>query len=215
MEKDVYELTNSQKNILSVEEFYKGSSINNICGTLLINEPLNFEAFQKSICHVIEQNKSFSLKFKFENNVPKQYQSDCYYNIEHINLNTLSDLQNYKNKIARTPFDIHDNYLFKFYIFKFHNNHGGFIVNIHHLISDAWTLGLISNEIIKNYFNLINNQPLQHYTFSYLDYINSERQYLNSEKFKKDKNFWNELFTTIPDVATLPGSTEKKLSLNS
>lgn len=33
-------LTNSQKSIWVIEQYYKGSSINNICGTALINEKL-------------------------------------------------------------------------------------------------------------------------------------------------------------------------------
>ena len=39
--KDVYELTNPQKSIWYMEEFFKGSNINNICGniTITINKP--------------------------------------------------------------------------------------------------------------------------------------------------------------------------------
>ena len=32
MKKDVYELTNPQKSIWSIEQFYKGTSVNSICG---------------------------------------------------------------------------------------------------------------------------------------------------------------------------------------
>ena len=38
MKKDVYELTNPQKSIWYTEQFYKGSSVNTICGTAYINE---------------------------------------------------------------------------------------------------------------------------------------------------------------------------------
>ena len=36
-------LTNSQKSIWVTEQYYKGSSINNICGTAIIDEQVDFE----------------------------------------------------------------------------------------------------------------------------------------------------------------------------
>jgi len=62
-----------------------------------------------------------------------------------------------KSKIIKIPFNI-ESKLFNFYIFKFENGKGAFMLNIHHLISDAWTLALICNEIIKTYSELKNNQ---------------------------------------------------------
>ena len=39
---------------------------------------------------------------------------------------------------------------------------------------------------------------------AYKDYINSEKEYLSSDRFKKDKEFWNEVLTPLPEVATIP-----------
>ena len=36
--KKIYELTEPQKSIWVTEQFYKGSTINNICGTAIIKE---------------------------------------------------------------------------------------------------------------------------------------------------------------------------------
>lgn len=44
MKKDVYELTNPQKSIWYTEQFYKGSSVNTICGTAYINEVVDFKS---------------------------------------------------------------------------------------------------------------------------------------------------------------------------
>ena len=38
-------LTNSQKSIWVTEQYYRGSSINNICGTAIIEEKIDFEKF--------------------------------------------------------------------------------------------------------------------------------------------------------------------------
>ena len=42
-------LTNAQKSIWVTEQYYMGSSINNICGTATIQEKVDFEKLKKSI----------------------------------------------------------------------------------------------------------------------------------------------------------------------
>ena len=62
------------------------------------------------------------------------------------------------------------------------------MLNIHHLISDAWTLALICNEIIKTYSAIKQNKEVETKAiYSYIDYINSEEEYQQSEKYQKDK----------------------------
>ena len=43
MNKELYDLTNPQKSIWLTEQFYKGTSVNNVCGTVLIDEIINFD----------------------------------------------------------------------------------------------------------------------------------------------------------------------------
>ena len=77
-------------------------------------------------------------------------------------------------------------------------------MTVNHLIADSWALGLVIQEIIKNYNSIKNNEVFNPDTFSYLDYINSEKEYINSKKFTNDKSFWNQIFSTIPEQAKFP-----------
>lgn len=217
MKKDVYNLTNPQKSIWNIEQFYKGTSVNSICGSVNFDEIVDFALLKSAIIHVVINNKNFGLNFIVENNVPKQFFTpvDSNFEIETFELKNKSDLSLLKNKILNIPINTEGQNLFRFYIFKFSNNHGGFILNIHHLISDAWSLGIISNEIINSYYNLKHNLPLTNYEYSYNDYIISDMNYMQSTKFEKDKAYWDSMFKTIPQIAMLPGSSPNNHSLNS
>lgn len=57
-----YDLTNPQKSIWSMEEFYKGSNLNNICGTLTIKEEVDLDRLNKAVNMFIQNNKSFGLR---------------------------------------------------------------------------------------------------------------------------------------------------------
>lgn len=205
MESNVYNLTNPQKSIWFTEQFYKGTPIENITGCVIVLEKLNLKALQKAINLFVKSNDSFRLKFTVKDDKPLQYLSSfSEFEIENVMVNTDEDIKDIENEMSNTPFEVLDNLLFSFKTFTFPDGHGGFVITAHHLISDAWTAGLVVNEIMDYYEKLINSQIIDNKNPSYLDYITSEQEYLNSEKFNKDKEFWNEIFKTVPEVATIP-----------
>jgi len=210
MKKDVYELTNPQKSIWLTEEFYKGTAINNICGNLIIREKVDFEKFKKAINLFVKTNQSFRLKFFVEDSIPKQYVSEfTEFEMEEFDVASEDDLLILQKETASEVFDVIDSLLFKFKIVKLPDGSGGFIVNAHHLISDAATFAIIATEIVKIYSVLINNTEFEYNTNLYTDYIKSEQEYLQSEKFKKDEAYWNELYKEVPEVATVPSLLNK------
>lgn len=145
-------LTNSQKSIWVMEQYYKGTSVNNICGTAIIEEQVDFEKLKESINIVCKKHDNFKLKIEIENGEVNQVLSELKeIKIETINTVDLKELEKKREEIVRKPFKIENNLLFNFYVFKLQNGFGAFMLNIHHLISDAWTLAFICNEIIKTY----------------------------------------------------------------
>ena len=205
MESNVYNLTNPQKSIWFTEQFYKGTPIENITGCVIVLEKLNLKALQKAINLFVKSNDSFRLKFTVKDDKPLQYLSSfSEFEIENVMVNTDEDIKDIENEMSNTPFEVLDNLLFSFKTFTFPDGHGGFVITAHHLISDAWTAGLVVNEIMDYYEKIINSQIIDNQNPSYLDYITSEQEYLNSEKFNKNKEFWNEIFKTVPEVATIP-----------
>lgn len=205
MESNVYNLTNPQKSIWFTEQFYKGTPIENITGCVIVLEKLNFKALQKAINLFVKTNDSFRLKFTMKDDKTFQYLSSfSEFEIENVLVNTNQDIKDIENEMSNTPFEVLNNLLFSFKTFTFPDGHGGFVITAHHLISDAWTAGLVVNEIMDYYEKIINSQIIDNQNPSYLDYITSEQEYLNSEKFNKDKEFWNEIFKTVPEVATIP-----------
>ena len=208
------ELTNAQKSIWVTEQYYKGSSVNNICGTAIIEEKVNFEKLEKAINIVCQKHDNFKLKLKIKNGDVKQELSEnknCKIDIFHVA--NLRELEKIRKEIVKKTFILENALLFKFYIFKFANGQGAFMLNIHHLIADAWTLAFICNEIIKTYSALKQNQEIETKAiYSYIDYINSEKEYLKSEKYQNDKKYWMEKYKTIPEVAVIPGSKHENIN---
>lgn len=207
--KKLYELTNPQKSIWVTEEFYKGTAIENIAGEALISQKVNFAKLEEAINIFFKTNDSFRLKFIKEKGNIKQYVDDFSpLSFETINLSTDKDLKKLEEVLSRTPLESLNSNMFNLKMFKFEDGHGGFIIIMHHLVTDAWGAGLLVSRIIDIYDALISNTfNIENFINpSYTEYIASEQKYLTSNKFEKDKTFWNNIFKTIPETAVIPGS---------
>lgn len=206
-----HSLTNPQNSIWLTEKFYNGTSINNISGYVHILDSVNFDIFKKAINELVKTNDSMRLKFKEDNNKCIQYISEYkYFDIDLIELSSEKDIEKEALAFAKIPMKLENNLLFKFILFKLPNNSGGFIVNVHHIIGDAWSLGLIAKEVTGIYSALLNNTYEEKFFPSYINYITSENDYTSSDKFVKDKEYWSTVFETIPEVASIPSSKENK-----
>ncbi len=208
MGKELFSLTNPQKSILLTEEFYKGSNINNICGTAIIDDVLNFDLLKKAISIVVKNNDSFNLKLVIDNNEVRQYLVDSTnIDVEIIDIDSKEDIASIENELMSHVFDIYNGDLFDWRIFRLKDGTGGFMLNIHHLFADSWTLGLTCKEVVRTYSCLQKGEEVsKNDDFSYINYIYSEKEYFASEKFSKDKEYWNKVFETVPEQATIPGS---------
>lgn len=208
MEKIFYNLTTPQKSIFLTEMFYKNTSINHICGTATIKNKLDFDLLKKAICILIENNDSFHLKFSLNNNEMVQSLDDPNFdNIDIVDVSNLEEVCELEKRSIDFNFSIEDSVLYKFTIFRLPDGSGGFIADVHHILSDSWTLGIIAKEIVRIYSCLLKGEEVvKNDAFSYLSYINDEKEYMESSKFDSDRAYWKEVFKTVPEQASIPAT---------
>lgn len=203
MKKELYDLTNPQKSIWLTEQFYPNTNIANVCGTLFLEDVLDFKLLEKSINLFIKQNDGLRIKIEVENNIPKQYVSDYEFcEISILNVNDKEELSSVIDSIVSRPIFALNSPLCKFYMFKFTNGTGGFIALGDHMIADAWATSLIVTNITKIYLNLIKNINSDASYPSYIEYIDAEKKYLSSEKYLIDQNYWQAKYSEMPEIAS-------------
>ncbi len=207
MEK-LYDLSAPQNSILLMERFYNGTSINNIGGGIIIHQTLDFALLKKAILNFVKYHDSFRIRLKQTSSGVKQYFEDfSEFEIPMIDLKK-EEVADLDKKILYRPIRIFEEPLFEFTIFRFPNQHGGYVIKMHHIISDAWTSGLLCRKIMHEYENLVNHKKDGcNKKFSYLNYLETEKNYFASSKFEKDKLYWTEKFKTIPAIVSIPSMT--------
>lgn len=70
-----------------------------------------------------------------------------------------------------------------------------------HLISDAWTFSFIAGQVDETYHNLEDGADYDIWQADYTEYVQTEKDYFISERYKKDKSYWESKYTAKPEKA--------------
>ncbi len=199
-----YPLTHPQKRIRYIEELYPGAPLNNIGGYVKIEGQINLEIVEEAINGFIERNEAMRLQMTKDKGEIFQYLTD--YRRFSIDFFDFSDRENpeiafdrWIEQEASTPFDIYDNPLYRFALFKVNSKNTGYLLKFHHLIADGWTTSLLIEEVFERYTGNPNNLGT---IPSYVNYIYHENDYLQSKRFQRDKDFWGEKYRQLPTLQT-------------
>lgn len=194
-------LTNQQKNIWNTEMFYSNTSVNNICGYIYIKEKVDFELLEKTANIFVEHTDSMRFQFEIKDDEAVQHVSTYKkFKTEIIETKNIEETNKLCSRLLKAPFKMINSNLFKFTLFKYPNGTGGIIGVFHHLICDAWSMGLLVSRLMEIYSMLVkSNYAFEDYT-KYEQYIIDSQKYMQSTKIKNDRTFWNEVFEKEPVI---------------
>ncbi len=202
MKKDMYNLTFPQENILFMERYNSGSAVNVISGLVNINKEFSVEKCNDAINSVIKKNDI--MRARICENSGKFYQYIEKYEYEEFEVIDMSSMS--KDEILEwidgmvfQPLFSYDEKLYDFKILKYNLNSGSIFMKVNHIISDAWSCSKIGTQLV----NVLENNLDDEEKPSYIEFINSENEYKNSEKFKKDSEFWKEYLHGVNDTVSL------------
>lgn len=210
MKKDVYSLSKPQESIWLTEQYFKNTNINRVITLADFStkvDNLDFNLLNKAINNTVKHNDSFQIRLFLENGNVKQYFCDFEeFNCEVCEISSLDDFIKEDSK-RQNVFNLIDSPLYEFRLFKIKGtNTGGILANFHHIICDGFSTALCVRQIFESYNSLVSSNSLPDLNpnnYSYIKYLNSEKEYLESNKFLKDKEYWDNIFKTVPEVATI------------
>ena len=92
----------------------------------------------------------------------------------------------------QTPFDLTRGPLIRTKLFRLADDDHRFLVNMHHIVSDGWSLVLFFQELSAIYdaFSRGEQSPLADVAVQYADYAVWQREWLQGETLQKQLNYW-------------------------
>lgn len=184
-----FKLTLSQKSINELQCFYSDTSISVICGAVIFEEKLNSDILIRAAELIIEKHDALRLRFFTENGETMQYVSKDSTKPDYLIFDSRQAMREYCQKQAHIPFRANGAEMFRMTIFELPES-TGIILCASHLISDAWTYSILANDVYSIYQLLINGENAAFDICSYTEYIEKDRQYVLSEKYKANRAYW-------------------------
>ncbi|ASJ53861.1 hypothetical protein BP422_10085 [Brevibacillus formosus] len=180
---------------------------------------VDLDVLQQALDVLTKRHASLRTVFKNVDGIPKQFVLPDWKNVIHY--------RDYQQEPLReelsakrldeqnaTPFDF-EQPLFRMELHRLDAVEHRICVNMHHIISDGWSVGLFFQELMELYEQIRSKRAIQLPTvpLQYANWVEQERRWLDSEEFQHMENYWmNELAKPLP-VLNLPTDYERPYSL--
>ncbi len=221
MENKYQSLTQSQSLLWIGQEMNPTSPMYNMVMTYELKDEISIEHFTKAFNELIRRNDALRSVFLVKDNVPVQvFLEEHTYELEIIDFsNTTNPKKSYKKWEKESiikQFDI-SNCLLDSALIKLSNSHYIWYINQHHLITDAWSNGILFSTITQLYKQYKENGivSLDQEIPSYKEYITFEKEVRNNTKSKAVKEYWNEKIKMCPPLPTLYNNSSLDLDTRS
>lgn len=202
--KAYYSLTEAQKRVWYTQMIYSDSTMFSIGGSVRVKGQVNLNKLKEAICIFVNSQDSFQIRLCEQNGEPLQYfKKDIYKEVDYHDFskeeNSEQAFEKWSKEVAETSFNLLENPLFYFSLFKIDECDSGYLMKFHHIIADGWSTQIMSKNIVECYMGLLENKEIKCNPATYKEFIKSEAEYLKSDKFLKNKQYWNDIFKSLPE----------------
>jgi len=202
-----------QEGLWFLDQFDPGQATYNVPGATKITGPLNHRALEKTLQEIIRRHET--MRTTFENKLGRPVQIIAKEHSFKLPLVALSetDAESQMNKVsalateeARRPFDLAKGPLFRAFLIKISSELHILVFNIHHIITDGWSMGVFTRELFKLYeaFSQNKSAPLEELPIQFADFAVWQRNWLRGETLEKQLSFWRKQLNEPLPVLELP-----------
>ncbi|MEH2370145.1 condensation domain-containing protein, partial [Nostoc sp.] len=190
------------------------SATYNMSIALQLEGNLNIEALRASFDYLLERHVILCTYFPaFEGEAQVVVQ-----NLEDMEVLAIKDLraldpqtqietvQQLVNTHAQEPFDLNTGPLFKAKLLQLREQKYVLLINMHHIISDGWSMGVFKREWRQAYQAFAQNHSpnLSPLPIQYTDYAAWQRSWLQGDILETQENYWFQQLSDAPSLLELP-----------
>lgn len=197
-------LTTPQQNIWNLQKYYSDTAFANQCGAAIYKEKRDCELLKAAIQKVLDSQTGLRLRFVEEKNVYQYTADKADEKIAYLEFDNEAELNQYAQQFAQKPIGLVNQKMYEFVlVYIKENDKTGVLVKLSHLIADAWTFSILAKEVDMAYRILSGEKDLTLIQADYMDYVQTEEKYIKSDKYQKDRQFWQQKYNTRPEKSPI------------
>jgi amino acid adenylation domain-containing protein len=208
-----YPLSFSQRRIWFLQQFDIESAAYNDPTALRIKGPLNIPVLEQTFNEIIRRHQVLGMTF------PAHQGQPCQQPHENTNI-TISitplekgtgksvedQIREWVNRLSSQPFDLAKVMPIRVALLKIADHDYALVVNIHHIVMDGWSKGIMLQEMMSLYeaFSQGNPSPLKELPVQYTDYVSWHHEWVQGKLFQSQLAYWKKQLSDAPPLLQIP-----------
>ncbi len=215
-----YPISDAQRRLWVLSQFEEGTVAYNMPSRIVLHGDYDIEKFKQAIQATIDRHEILRTVFKENNSgIVHQYiltQNELDFKVDYKDFRDLGEqstsaIDAYIEDDMHSQFDLENGPLIRASLLHMADNSYTFYYNMHHIISDGWSMQVLSNDVFAFYNHYVNNTPLELPTLrvQYKDYAAWQLSQLETSSYQENKAYWENLLAGSIPTINLP-STQKR-----
>ena len=209
-------LSFAQERLWFLDQWEPHSALYNVATVFRLRGPLHLDAFRQALQALIHRHDSLRTTFQMVGDTPCQYihrQADLapfplpLLEVPDDSPNTRdATLQQMIGEETRRPFELTQWPLFRVQLLRVNETERIFILTMHHIITDGWSLEIVLKELAELYTAACTGKPaaLPPLPRQYADYAVWQRNWLQGEVLENQLAYWRNQLEGAPPLIELP-----------
>jgi amino acid adenylation domain-containing protein len=220
-----YPLSDAQRRLWVLSQFENGSLSYNLQSSIDLASSIEIEKLEKAINATIDRHEILRTVFRVDElGNPRQFilsTEELNFNLEYQDISDLLEkeslLSTYFDQDKMIAFDLENGPLIRACIFKVDEEHYLLYYNMHHIISDGWSAGVLKKNILAFYqaFSTNFSTSFPDLRIQYKDYASWQLSTMEKEEFQVHKSYWTNLITNdLPVISWKGNNVRPKMLTN-
>ncbi|WP_176560098.1 non-ribosomal peptide synthase/polyketide synthase [Brevibacillus dissolubilis] len=206
-------LSFAQQRLWFFDRFMPEHALYNIPGALRLSGNVNIEAWRRSLEAIIARHESLRTTFTdHDGHAVQVIHPDTDWTLELVDLRDLAseeqeaEVQRLMAEDARRPFDLGHGPLLRTSLIRIGEEEYIFLFNMHHIISDGWSIGVFLRELTALYEAFCQGEEatLTALPIQYADFAAWQREWLSGETLEQQLAYWKQKLSGSEPVLQLP-----------
>jgi amino acid adenylation domain-containing protein len=205
-----FPLSFAQRRLWVLDQLEPGNPFYNIPIAVKLSGSLEIAALEQSFQEIIQRHASLRTTFTTVDGEPVQaIAPHLPFELPIIDLQALPqseqtvEVQQLINHEAQHAFDLSQGPLLRTTLLKLSDSEHILLLNLHHIVSDAWSMGVLVRELAKLYAAFVTPlpSPLSPLPIQYPDFAVWQQQWLQGDRYQVQLDYWQQQLSELPVLA--------------
>ncbi len=201
-------LAPTQRRFWLTEQLYAGTALNNVAVAFRLDGPLDAASFEDAVAAAVANHAVLNMQVDDSEADPRQLFNNnvripfSLIDIRHAAMHR----QRVIDAISSLPFDVRAGPLVRMYLLQEAGDRHVFVIVIHHLVGDGWSLGVFTRELTQAYNRLVEGEEPALYPspVSYADYARLMASEDVTDRLQHQTEYWTRKLDPSVRAVTFP-----------